>query len=99
MVKEDVELHGVHIPAGSIVIIVWAAANRDESVFDSPDSFDPSRPGLVKKHLAFGQGPRMCIGAPIARLEGQVSLERVLERLPDLRLGVEPGRSSGTSRI
>jgi cytochrome P450 len=89
VVTEDVELHGVPIPRGSIVIIVWAAANRDPEFFPEPDSFVPDRPGLVKHHLAYGQGNHRCLGAPVARLEGRIAFERLLERLEDLRL-VEP---------
>jgi len=89
VVKEDVELHGVAIPAGSIVIIVWAAANRDEKAFPDPDRFDIDRPGLVKRHLGFGQGIHLCLGAPVARLEGQVAMNRILDRLQNLRL--DPG--------
>lgn len=84
----DVELHGVSIPAGSLVIIVWAAANRDPRLFPEPDRFIVDRPQLVKRHLAWGQGNHRCLGAPIARLEGRVAFECLLERLHDLRLGV-----------
>lgn len=91
VVKEDVQLHGVHIAEGSIVIIVWAAANRDEAKFDDPDRFDFDRAGLVKQHLAYGQGTHMCLGAPIARLEGQVAVDRLLGRLHALRLDESAG--------
>jgi cytochrome P450 len=89
VVTEDVELHGVAIPAGSIVIIVWAAANRDEETFPDPDRFDLDRPGLIKLHLAYGQGNHRCLGAPIARLEGQIAVNRLLDRLPGLRLDAD----------
>jgi cytochrome P450 len=91
VVKEDVELHGTHIPAGSIVIIVWAAANRDEETFPDPDRFDIDRPGLVKQHLGYGQGIHLCLGAPIARLEGAVAINRLLDRLHNLRLDPDAG--------
>jgi cytochrome P450 len=82
----DVELCGVQIPAGSLVLIAWAAANRDGDRFPDPDRFAIERPGLVKQHLAYGQGMHMCLGAPIARLEGQIAFDRLLDRLAGLRL-------------
>ncbi len=86
VVKKDVEIDGVEITAGSIVIIIWAAANRDEQTFPEPDRFEIERPGLVKQHLGYGQGIHLCLGAPIARLEGQVAINRILDRLQNLRL-------------
>jgi cytochrome P450 len=94
VVMEDVELHGVEIPAGSIVIIVWAAANRDEETFPDPDAFDIDRPGLLKRHLGYGQGVHLCLGAPIARLEGQIAMNRVLDRLHNLRLDPDAGEAT-----
>jgi cytochrome P450 len=80
----DVELHGVTIPAGAWVHVVWGSANRDERVFQHPDDFDLDRPN-VRRHLAFGHGIHFCIGAPLARLEGRLAFERLLSRLGDLR--------------
>jgi cytochrome P450 len=91
VVKEDVELHGVTIPAGSIVIIIWAAANRDEETFPDPGRFDFDRPGLIKQHLGYGQGVHLCLGAPIARLEAQIAINCVLDRLQNLRLDRDAG--------
>jgi cytochrome P450 len=85
---QDVVLHGVPIPAGSLVLISWAAANRDESKFAEPDRFEIDRPGLVKQHLAYGQGIHKCLGVLLARLEGRIAMQRLLERLPNLRLAV-----------
>ncbi len=84
---QDIELHGVAIGAGSLVIIVWAAANRDEETFADPDRFVIERPGLAKLNLGWGQGNHRCLGVPVARLEGQVAINRVLDRLDNLRLG------------
>jgi cytochrome P450 len=83
---EDVELQGVPIPRGSMVLINWAAANRDESKFAHADRFEIERPGLVKQHLAYGQGIHKCLGVPVARLEGRIAMERLLDRLRNLRL-------------
>jgi cytochrome P450 family 150 subfamily A5 len=82
---EDVVLAGVHIPAGSIVMALVGAANRDARVFDDPDRFDPQRPN-VRRNIAFGHGEHFCPGASLARAEARISFERLLARLGDLRL-------------
>ena len=84
----DVELHGVTIPAGVEVLLVWGAANHDEREFDDPDRFDTSRE--IRRHLAFGQGLHHCLGANLARLEARVAFEELLGRIPDYRLAAEP---------
>jgi cytochrome P450 len=81
----EVSLGGVTIPEGATVYVHVGSANRDETVFADPDEFDLSRPN-VNEHLGFGIGAHFCIGAPLARLEGRVALERLLARLPGLRL-------------
>jgi len=84
MAKVPVTIGGVEIAAGQMAAAVVAAANRDPAVFPDPDRLDVTRrPGA---HLAFGHGPHFCLGAPLARLEGQVVFEALLERLPALRL-------------
>lgn len=80
----DVVLHDVTIPANSKVYINYAAANRDASVFPDPDRFDLRRP--AKRHMSFGLGTHFCLGAPMARLEADIALRALLERLPGLRL-------------
>lgn len=91
----DIEMHGVTIPAGSTVLIGYAAANRDERVFDEPDRFDLRRPD-AKKHLAFGFGTHFCMGAPLARrelLHGFGALVRRVDEmwfLPDTDLSIAP---------
>jgi cytochrome P450 len=83
---EPVELGGVTIPAGAQVIISLAAANRDERVYDDPESLDVDRSGA--RHLAFGHGIHFCLGAPLARLEGHLAIGTLLRRFPHLRLAV-----------
>ena len=81
---KDVSLHGETIPADTKVYINYAAANRDAAVFPNPDEFDITRnPG---RHMSFGLGVHFCLGATTARLEAEVALQVLLERLPELRL-------------
>ena len=80
----SVELHGQIIPEGSKVYINYAAANRDAGVFENPDEFSLHRES--KRHMAFGLGVHFCIGAPTARLEAEVALSLLRQRVPDLRL-------------
>ncbi|MCW7944011.1 cytochrome P450 [Streptomyces hygroscopicus] len=86
---EPVEIGGVTIPAGEIVFLGLAAANRDGSRFDRPDELDITRP--IGGHLGFGFGIHHCVGAPLARLEAEVTLGKFLRRFPDARLAVSPG--------
>jgi cytochrome P450 len=81
----DAILAGLPIRAGDQVTVSIAAANRDPSVFPDPDAFDVRRPNAAQ-HLAFAYGPHFCIGAHLARLEAQVAVDTVLQRLPRLRL-------------
>jgi cytochrome P450 len=83
----DSELAGIPIPAGSAVMPMLGAANRDENRYPDPDRFDIFRD--AKPHISFGQGVHVCLGMHLARLEMQVALERLLDRLPDLRLDPE----------
>jgi cytochrome P450 len=84
----DVELHGVQIPAKSKVMLNFASANRDApNDLPDPEDFRLDRDAdRVRRHLSFGFGVHFCPGAPLARLEGQISLRVLLARLPDLRL-------------
>jgi cytochrome P450 len=79
-VTRDVELHGTLIPAGSKLIMLNGAANRDERAFDDPDRFDVRR--TFAKHLSLGYGAHYCVGAALARLEGRIALRETLTRFP-----------------
>ncbi|MFJ4870695.1 cytochrome P450 [Streptomyces sp. NPDC088757] len=79
---------GQEIPAGDPVLVVLAAADRDPERFDGPDVLDLAR--RDNQHLGYGHGIHYCLGAPLARLEGQAALATLLTRLPDLRLAADP---------
>jgi cytochrome P450 PksS len=82
--REDVTAAGVTIPQGSLVFAVIASANRDERQFTDPDRLDLTRE--PNRHLAFGLGVHFCLGAALARLEGQIAIQALLRRAPGLRL-------------
>jgi cytochrome P450 len=85
--REDVELGGQAIAKGDPLLVVLAAADRDPARFADPQAFDITRED-VNRHIAFGKGIHACLGAPLARLEGQIALETLFRRYPDLRLAV-----------
>ncbi len=85
-----VALHGVTIPAGEKVLLMFGAANRDEREFADPDRLDFERG--AERHLAFGHGAHYCIGAALARLMGRVAFEELTQRLEDSRVDPALGR-------
>jgi cytochrome P450 len=86
---EPVTAGGRVIPADELVLISLLAANRDRDRYADPGTLDLTRPAAG--HLAFGHGPHYCVGAPLARLEGQIAIGRLLSRFPALALAGEPG--------
>ena len=82
--SEDVEIGGVVIPAGSVVVCMLASANRDPRRFPAPDEFDVARED--NPHLGFGHGIHFCLGAPLARMEAETALGSLLRRFPDMEL-------------
>ena len=81
----DTRLGGARIHAGDQVTVSIAGANRDPRIFDDPDTFQIRRPN-AGRHLAFAHGPHFCLGAHLARLEAQIAVQTLLDRLPGLRL-------------
>ncbi|MQS36829.1 cytochrome P450 family protein [Streptomyces katsurahamanus] len=86
--REPLAIGGQEIAAGDAVLVVLAAADRDPERFDGPDVLDLSR--RDNQHLGYGHGIHYCLGAPLARLEGQTAIATLLTRLPDLRLAGDP---------
>ena len=85
IVTRDTQLGGVALAAGSRIVIVFSAANRDAALFDHPDEFDPDRDNL-RLSLAFGKGIHFCLGANLSRLEGQVALQELSKRIESFTL-------------
>lgn len=81
----DTQIDGIDIPAGTQVFLSLAAANHQDSLFEQPATFDINRKN-ARKHISFGMGIHFCLGARLARLEAQIALEALTERLPELRL-------------
>jgi hypothetical protein len=92
----DTVVAGVSISKGSVVTTLLAAANRDPDVFDDPSRFDVMRAN-AKDHLSFSAGRHFCLGAALARMEGEVGLRMLFERYPDLRR--LPGAERRPTRI
>lgn len=90
IVKQDTELGGVAIPAGSVVQLRYAAANRDPAKFENPDKFDIERAN-ARAHLAFGKGPHMCVGNMLSRKEMLVAFDELLSRLTNFKVADEGG--------
>ncbi|MGZ4436154.1 MAG: cytochrome P450 [Nocardioidaceae bacterium] len=96
MTMADTEVVGVPMPRGSVLVGLLAGANRDPQVFPQPDKFDIARKN-ARDHVSFSAGRHYCLGAALARMEGEVGLRTVFERYPDLR--VEQGAVRRSTRI
>jgi hypothetical protein len=80
----DAELHGVAIPQGERVLLLWASANRDERRYPDPDTLDLGRAPI--RNVAFGEGIHFCLGAPLARLEARIAFEALFTRIPEYEI-------------
>jgi cytochrome P450 len=96
-VARDVEHYGRTVPEGSVMMLLVGAANRDDRRFPDGDRFDINRD--VGQHLTFGYGVHFCLGAALARLEGRVALDEVLQRFPEWDVDVEHARLAPTSTV
>jgi cytochrome P450 len=91
LAHHPVEVDGEHVEAGELIIALLGGANRDPAVFTDPQRFDVTRAD-AGKHLAFSAGIHYCIGAALAKMEGEVGLRALFDRFPDLALTTAPRR-------
>lgn len=96
-VMTDVEHHGDVVPAGSAIVLLTGSANRDERKFPNGDAFDIHR--KIDHHLAFGYGVHFCLGAALARMEGRVALDEVLQRFPSWEVDWDNAVQARTSTV
>ena len=96
-VARDVEHHGETVPEGSVMLFLVGAANRDERRFTDGERFDIHRD--VGQHLTFGYGIHFCLGAALARLEGRIALDEVLQRFPEWDVDLEHAALAPTSTV
>ncbi|WP_304105913.1 cytochrome P450 [Mycolicibacterium bacteremicum] len=85
LVRKSTTLGGVSLPAGTVVMLCLGAANRDPRKFEDPHEFRPERKN-VREHIAFGRGIHTCAGAPLARVEGQITVRRLLDRMSEISI-------------
>ncbi len=95
--KQDLVVHGTEVPAGSVMLFLLGSANRDDRRFPDGDSFDIHRND--GRHLTFGNGIHLCMGAALARMEGVIALEEVLARFPAWDVDMENATLSPTSTV
>ncbi len=96
-VARDAEFHGQVVPAGSAILLLLASANRDDRKFANGDAFDIHR--KIGHHLTFGYGIHFCLGAALARIEGRIALDEVLNRFPEWEVDLAAARLSPTSTV
>jgi cytochrome P450 len=96
-VAHDVERHGRVVPAGSAMLLLVGAANRDDRRYPDGDRFDIHRE--IGQHLAFGYGAHYCLGAALARLEGRIALEELLARFPEWDVDEDGAKLASTSTV
>lgn len=98
LARKHATVGGVDIPAGTSVMILPGAANRDPRRFETPEEFRVDREN-VREHIAFGRGVHSCPGGPLARVEGRVTVERILDRLADITLAETKHGPAGDRRF
>ena len=97
LARVTTELGGVTIPAGTTVMVVNGAANHDPARFEHPTEFHVERAN-ARQHIAFGHGPHTCPGAPLARTEGRITIERLLDRMDNIRISEKEHGPAGARR-
>jgi cytochrome P450 len=96
--RVDTEVGGVDIPAGTTLMVISAGANRDPRRFTDPDTFDPARTN-ARQHITFGRGIHSCPGAPLARAETRIAIERLLDRTAEIRISEGRHGPAGARRF
>ena len=96
-IVRDFDAYGTTVPAGSAMLLLFGAANRDPARYENPDAFDIHRDN--KAHLTFGKGLHYCLGANLARLEGRVALDELLNRFPDWDIDYDSMEPAPTSTV
>jgi cytochrome P450 len=96
-VMQDVDYHGTTVPAGSAILMLMASANRDPRRYENPDVYDIHRADI--QHLTFGYGLHFCLGANLARLEGRVALDELLNRFPEWDVDLDDSALAPTSTV
>ena len=95
--SRDVEVYGQTMPAGSAVLLLIGSANRDDEKYGDGDTFDIGR--TTTGHLTFGYGAHFCLGAALARIEGRIALDEVLNRFPEWDVDLDNARLAPTSTV
>src|ERR1700687_1808330 len=88
-IRQDTDIAGTTVAAGSLIFVLLAAVNRDPAPFSAPETFDVA--GTPNHHLALGEGIHFCIGAPLARMEGAIAIGSLLERFKRIRPATPEG--------
>ncbi len=96
-VARDVEHYGQTVPEGSVMVLLNGSANRDDRHFPDGDRFDIHRD--IGHHFSFGYGLHFCLGAALARLEGRVALDEVLQRFPEWEVDWDNAKMARTSTV
>jgi cytochrome P450 len=97
LLTKDVEHQGQVVPEGSAILLLNGSANRDDRHFPDGDAFDVTR--SIDHHLSFGYGIHFCLGAALARLEGRVALDEVLQRWPTWEVDWDNAKQARTSTV
>ncbi|MCV7299276.1 cytochrome P450 [Mycobacterium barrassiae] len=97
LVRKTTTLGGVHLQAGTVVMLCLGAANRDPEKFEDPHEFRPGRKN-VREHIAFGRGIHTCAGAPLARVEGRITVQRLLDRTREISINEAAHGPAGDRR-
>jgi cytochrome P450 len=93
----DFECYGTTVPAGSAMLLLFGAANRDPRRYQDPETFDIRRDNI--SHITFGKGVHYCLGANLARLEGRIALDELLNRWPEWDIDYETAQLAPTSTV